>query len=93
MRGRARDPVLLFALGRLCHASQLWGKARASLEESLRLQPAPETLLALAELAEAMGEEAEAARRYREAALALQAATQEARRNVPERSFRREASV
>jgi HemY protein len=53
----------------LCLKEQLWGKARSYLEDSLRAASHPATLLALARLAETLGEEAEAARHFREAAL------------------------
>jgi HemY protein len=64
-----QDAALLRCLGLLCQRDQLWGKAKIYLQDSLRLQPHPATLLALARLAEALNEEAEAARLYREAAL------------------------
>ena len=63
------DPALLRCLGLLCLREQLWGKARNYLEESLSAKTHPATLLALARLAETVGDEQEAARRYREAAL------------------------
>jgi HemY protein len=69
LRDHAGDPALLRCLGLLCLREQLWGKARTYLEESLRAQPHPATLLALGKLAETVGDEQEAARRYREAAL------------------------
>ena len=46
------NPILLLTLGRLCLASQLWGKAREYLEKSLQLRPLPETYAALAALME-----------------------------------------
>jgi HemY protein len=64
-----QDAALLRCLGQLCLRDQLWGKASSYLEESLRLQPHPATFLALARLAEAVGNEADAARYYREAAV------------------------
>ena len=48
---------------------QLWGKARQYLSESLRERTHPATLLALARLEETLGNEGEALRHYREAAL------------------------
>lgn len=63
------DSALLRCLGLLCLREQLWGKARNYLEESLSAKAHPATLLALARLAETVGDEQEAARRYREAAL------------------------
>jgi HemY protein len=61
--------VLLRTAGLLCLREQLWGKARSHLAESLQLAKQPATLVALGRLAEAVGEEAEAAQHYREAAL------------------------
>lgn len=69
MKTHPNDPALLRCLGQLCLREQLWGKARSYLEESLRLDAAAATLLALARLAETLGDEAEAARLYREAAV------------------------
>lgn len=69
LRDHAGDPALLRCLGLLCLREQLWGKARTYLEESLRAQEHPATLLALGRLAETVGDEQEAARRFREAAL------------------------
>lgn len=69
LKAHPGDAALLRCLGLLCLREQLWGKARSYLEDSLRQQPHPATLLALAKLAEALGDEAEAARHFREAAL------------------------
>jgi HemY protein len=64
-----RRAVLLRTAGVLCLREQLWGKARSYLSESLQIEKAPATLVALARLAEAVGDEAEAAQHFREAAL------------------------
>jgi HemY protein len=69
LKAHPGDAALLRCLGLLCLREQLWGKARSYLEESLRTATHPSTLLALARLAETIGEDAEAARQYREAAL------------------------
>jgi HemY protein len=69
LKAHPGDAALLRCLGLLCLREQLWGKARSYLEESLRAATHPATLLALARLAETIGDEAEAARQYREAAL------------------------
>ena len=50
--------MLLRVAGALCLREQLWGKARSYLNESLRIAKQPETLVALARLAEAVGDEA-----------------------------------
>jgi HemY protein len=67
-----RGPIraaLLRAAGLICLREQLWGKSKGYLQESLAEAGHPSTFLALARLAEAVGDEAEAARHYREAAL------------------------
>jgi HemY protein len=69
LKAHPSDAALLRCLGLLCLREQLWGKARSYLEESLRLEAHPATLLALARLAETLGDDGEAARQYREAAL------------------------
>lgn len=69
LQDHAGDPALLRCLGLLCLREQLWGKARTYLEESLRAKVHPATLLALGRLAETVGDEQEAARHFREAAL------------------------
>lgn len=81
------DAVLLRCLGLLCLREQLWGKARNYLAQSLREEQHPATVLAQARLAEALGEESEAAQHYREAALAFgrQALVPSADVPVPER--------
>ena len=67
---RPGSAALLRCLGQLCLRTQLWGKARGYLEDSLRQQPdAPRTHLAAARLFELLGDDAAAARHYREAAL------------------------
>ncbi len=61
--------VLLRTAGVICLREQLWGKSRSYLAESLQIEKAPETLVALARLAEAVGDQSEAAQHFREAAL------------------------
>jgi len=66
------DPTraaLLRTAGLLCLREQLWGKAKSYLADSLQIEKNPATLVALARLAEAVGDHAEAAQHYREAAL------------------------
>ncbi|MEB2336908.1 MAG: heme biosynthesis protein HemY [Burkholderiales bacterium] len=70
-RGRYGDePVLLRAVGRLCAAQELWGKAEEFLLHAARLAPERETQLMLAQLYERLGRDREANERYRLAALA-----------------------
>jgi HemY protein len=61
--------ALLRTAGLICLREQLWGKSKGYLQDSLTEANHPSTFLALARLAEAVGNEAEAARHYREAAL------------------------
>ncbi len=61
--------ALLRAAGLICLREQLWGKSRTYLTESLAEEPNPSTFLALARLADAIGDEREAAQYYREAAI------------------------
>ena len=49
-------------------ASQIWGKARSYLEESLKREPRADVHLALAELYEKLEKPDEAAAQYRRAA-------------------------
>jgi len=87
-----RSATALRCLGRICLRAQLWGKARSYLEESQRLEANPDTALALAELAEAVGDAERAAQCFREAAVGLAA-----RNATPVRTrsrwFRREPSL
>ncbi len=69
LQAHPNDPALLRCLGLLCARDQLWGKARSYLQDSLRGDPHPATLLAMARLAETLGDESGAASDYREAAL------------------------
>jgi HemY protein len=71
------DAALLRCLGLICLRSQLWGKARSYLEESLRQDPSePRTRLAAARLFEALGDEPAAAHHYRAAAIAAATASE-----------------
>lgn len=63
------DEQLLLALGRLCRAHSLWGKAQSYLEASLAIQPTLAAQLELAQFFVQMGKDAEANRMFREAAL------------------------
>jgi len=87
-----RSAAALRCLGRICLRARLWGKARNYLEESQRLGADPDTALALGELAEAVGDEAAAARHFREAALGL-AARQDAPALPRPRWFRSEPTL
>jgi len=68
LREHPKDAGLLHALGRLCLAAQLWGKAQSYLEASLNLAPTVETHLALAGLLERLERGGEAQTHYRAAA-------------------------
>lgn len=68
LKDHPRDGGLLFAVGRLCLAAQLWGKAQSYLEVSLGISPSVETHLALASLAERLERSDEAQAHYRRAA-------------------------
>jgi HemY protein len=62
------DPDLTLALGRICMAASLWGKAADYLGRSLSAREDRAAHLALAELAERLGKPDEAASHYRAAA-------------------------
>lgn len=64
------DPDLALALGRLCMAESIWGKAEEYLRRSLSARDARAAHLALAELGEAIGKADLAAEHYRAAARA-----------------------
>ncbi|MGE0804851.1 MAG: heme biosynthesis protein HemY [Burkholderiaceae bacterium] len=69
-RGRYGDePALLRALGRLCAAESLWGKAEEFLVLAERAAPGREPHLLLAQLYERLGRHDDAHRHYRLAAL------------------------
>jgi HemY protein len=67
LRERAEDPQLLIALGRLCAAAELWGKARDYLEASLSFEQTRIAHLELARLAERDARAAEAQKHFRRA--------------------------
>src|SRR6202158_1783845 len=50
LRGHARDPALLLALGKLCMRQGLWGKAQSYIEASLALEPTHDGHMTLAAL-------------------------------------------
>lgn len=68
LRKQPKDSGLLYALGRLCVAAQLWGKAQSYLEASLNIAPSVETHLALAALFERLDRGSDAQVHYRAAA-------------------------
>jgi HemY protein len=91
LKDHPRSQPLLRCLAQICLREKLWGKARAYLEECKRLGEDARTSLALAELAEAIGDKEQAALHFREAALGLsQRPPEELPR--PPRTIRREAS-
>lgn len=59
------DATLLFTLGRLCMKKQLWGKARAYLDQAIALEPSAEKYQTLANLLEETGNSEAAAECYR----------------------------
>lgn len=65
---RPDDGVLLLALGRLCVARKLWGKAQSYFEASLAIEPTRDASLELAHLFDQLGRSSEADRHYRRAA-------------------------
>jgi HemY protein len=67
LREQPQDAQLLAALGRLCIAAELWGKAQTYLEASLSFGVTRAALLDLARLAEREGQAAEAAKYFRRA--------------------------
>ena len=67
--------ALLYAAGMICLRQQLWGKSKAYLLESVAVDRNASTLLALARLADTIGDEREAAAYFREAATAFAAET------------------
>jgi HemY protein len=71
LKEHPRSQPLLRCLARICLRQQLWGKARAYLEECQRLGEDAQTSLALAELAEAIGDADGARQHFRQAALGL----------------------
>jgi len=81
------EPALLRALGRLCAAQELWGKAEEFLLQSARMAPERETQLLLAQLYERLGRAGEANERYRLAALAGSGAAP-----LPEAAVNRDAT-
>jgi len=77
------EPALLVALGRICAAEELWGKAEEFLLRAERRDPDAQTRTLLAQLCERLDRDEDAARWYREAALA--AFGDESVRLTPER--------
>ena len=66
---RSDDADLQYALGKLCTAKQLWGKAEEYLESSLVLKSCDQTRLALAQLFEKTARAEKATESYRQIAL------------------------
>ncbi|MCH9047769.1 MAG: hypothetical protein IH836_02305 [Proteobacteria bacterium] len=70
LSSHARNSVLLLTLGRLSARNKLWGKARTYLEESIEINPLPETFRTLASVLDELGEH-EAAAVYYQSGLEL----------------------
>ncbi len=74
MRDRPTDAELALTLGSLCLKQKLWGKAQRFLEQALsdatEARMVREAHLKLAQMHEALGQEAEAASHFRQCALA-----------------------
>lgn len=68
LRGHARDPALLLALGKLCMRQELWGKAQSYIEASLALEPTHDGHMTLAALMERLGKTQEATQHFRRSA-------------------------
>ena len=68
LRGHARDPALLLALGKLCLRQGLWGKAQSYIEASLALEPTHDGHMTLAALMERIGKHQEAVQHFRRSA-------------------------
>jgi len=68
LRGHARDPALLLALGKLCMRQGLWGKAQSYIEASLALEPTHDGHMTLAALMERIGKPQEAQQHFRRSA-------------------------
>ena len=68
LRGHARDPALLLALGKLCLRQELWGKAQSYIEASLALEPTHDGHMTLAALMERIGRHQEAVQQFRRSA-------------------------
>lgn len=68
LEGHPRNGTLLLALGRLSLRAKLWGKARSYLEASIGSNGPDSAYRELGHLLEAMGEEQEALRVYRQGA-------------------------
>lgn len=62
---RPEDAALLLATGRLCMATELWGKARSYLESALAVQHTPEAYATYGQLLTQLGESNAAAEAYR----------------------------
>jgi HemY protein len=75
LKRRPTDPELALTLGALCLRQKLWGKAQRHLEQALsdatESSLAREVHLKLAQLHEALGQDAAAATHYRQCALTI----------------------
>jgi len=74
LKSRPNDPELLLSLGVLCLKQKLWGKAQRHIEDALQSANDANTVreanLKLAQLHEALGQTEEAAKHYKQCAVA-----------------------
>ena len=68
LQAHPKESGLLYALGRLCMAAELWGKAQSYLEASVSTAPTVDAHLALAQLAERFERPQDAQHHFRRAA-------------------------
>jgi len=68
LQAHPKDAGLLYSLGRLCMAAELWGKAESYLHASVTASPAIDAHLSLAQLSETLERPMEAQNHYRRAA-------------------------
>lgn len=66
-----QQPILLLTLGKLCTRCQLWGKARHYFEDSLNLDPQPETFSEYGKLLEQLDDSNAAMESYRDGLLLM----------------------
>ena len=74
LKTQAKNPELELTLGVLCFNQKLWGKAQVHMEDAIDHAQEPRTLreanLSLARLHEALGQAEQAAKYYRQCAIA-----------------------
>jgi HemY protein len=71
LESHPEDPYLFYITGLLAFRCQIWGRARTYIEQSLKMDPHPETYVLMGQLLEELNEASLASNCFRQASIML----------------------